>query len=471
MADNRKNEILEKISKYEFPDKFLKPAIEQRYVYVRWMLTLLDGSGIKINDKLNGIDIGGGASNIYSIILNLLNENCRMISSDIDGNILDEGMRTIKKNNLSENIKMIKGKSDELLSPFFENDNESSFDFTLCNPPFYSVSDDGSVSRENRSGRRKMIKSKYLEEAEKVEICLDQSLRDKSLTLFNDYESKRINDEDRNRFKKSLENGNELCFVVVLLLESLAYKNKIGLFTTQCGLKRTYKSMKWFLSKIDNIKSSFLQEVRVGRSYRWFFAWSFMFHIRTNYQFNENSFLSTSQEKYLTLRLNRTQLLRRSIEYKSVESFVEKTIELILENQLKMEQIHHNHFSANVALWKNFRLRKRQHKSDDNLHKQEKEEEEFFLMEKRTKINNQIQLNNNNNNNNNNNKNNNNNNNNNENNKNNMRMKSIIEFQINIDLTKLLDENILLQFVLISGSRADLNDIKEFLRHRLLEDN
>ena len=79
----------------------LIPRIPQRVNYILWIEDLFQERG---NEVLSGIDIGCGASCIFSILACAMNPNWIMIASDIDEKNIECAQANVSRNNLNEKI-------------------------------------------------------------------------------------------------------------------------------------------------------------------------------------------------------------------------------------------------------------------------------------------------------------------------------------------------------------------------------
>ena len=80
----------------------------------------------------NGIDIGCG-SGIISLIMLCTNETLHMTGIDVNENAAETASSNIQRNGLSARYKVICGDIREHRKLF----NTGSFDFAVCNPPYY----------------------------------------------------------------------------------------------------------------------------------------------------------------------------------------------------------------------------------------------------------------------------------------------------------------------------------------------
>ncbi|KAI5200261.1 hypothetical protein E4T39_05788 [Aureobasidium subglaciale] len=133
----------------------LCPPVPVRYSYVRWLQDLMDTTNdIDAEDMskegITGLDIGIGASCIYSLLACSLRSSWNMLGTDIDPTSFTCANKNIEKNNMRPRISTrLNTAEDPLISPqAFGIDR---LDFTMCNPPFYSSAEDMVISSAGKS--------------------------------------------------------------------------------------------------------------------------------------------------------------------------------------------------------------------------------------------------------------------------------------------------------------------------------
>lgn len=126
-----------------------------RYNYVRWVQYLLDTTsdvGVKNPEKqqVTGLDIGIGASCIYSLLACSSRPSWTMFGTEIDPENFSNANKNIERNGLSERIHTkLNTVDDALISP--QAFGVDTLDFTMCNPPFYSSAEDMEASNANKA--------------------------------------------------------------------------------------------------------------------------------------------------------------------------------------------------------------------------------------------------------------------------------------------------------------------------------
>ncbi len=118
---------------WDFPNDNLCPPVPGRVDYIHYLAELLEATSV--NENIEVLDIGTGASCIYPILGNA-EYGWNFTGTDIDINSLDFAKKIIDKNNLT---KMIDLRHQTDSSQIFKGilNSKDKFSATLCNPPFY----------------------------------------------------------------------------------------------------------------------------------------------------------------------------------------------------------------------------------------------------------------------------------------------------------------------------------------------
>ena len=133
------------------PHDTLIPTVPQKLNYILWiedLLKLVRGRG----HTIKGIDIGTGASCIYALI-GAKRNGWEFVATEIDGVSKEFADRNVQDNKLGHLIDVrLVGPNDILCAVV---DDESEFDFCMCNPPFYWSEDEAQGQGKNRTERRR----------------------------------------------------------------------------------------------------------------------------------------------------------------------------------------------------------------------------------------------------------------------------------------------------------------------------
>ena len=182
---------------WNIPKGYLCPPIPSRVDYIHY---LADVVSLKKNqNKVKGLDVGTGANCVYPI-LGAKVYNWQMVGCDIDENAITAAKANIKSNpKLVGNVEIRFQKEPANLFAGIIKPEEY-FDFTMCNPPFYSSQEEARQVAEKKRKNLK-ISDKY----------------------------------QRNFGGESHElwcNGGEALFLKRMIKESKSFKNQVGLFTS-----------------------------------------------------------------------------------------------------------------------------------------------------------------------------------------------------------------------------------------------
>jgi 23S rRNA A1618 N6-methylase RlmF len=124
---------------FDMPLNHLCPPVPQRLNYIHWVADLL---GIMTkedarNAQVRGIDVGTGASAIFPL-LGYATYGWRFLGTEIDPESVASAQANIDRNKLGEKITVRHVASSENIFTDVILPSDGTFDFTLCNPPFFS---------------------------------------------------------------------------------------------------------------------------------------------------------------------------------------------------------------------------------------------------------------------------------------------------------------------------------------------
>ncbi|GAK89728.1 ribosomal RNA large subunit methyltransferase F [Nonlabens ulvanivorans] len=225
------------VNDWELPLDYLSPPIPSRVDYI---LHIADLVGEK---NKTGLDIGAGANMIYPILGTAM-FNWKMVGSEVDPDSYEFATALQNKISLpkSRKISNIKLRLQEDRGAILKNiiKPQELYDFTMCNPPFYS-SEDEAIKANQR----------------------------KNKNLGNEV-------SDRNFAGKSHElwcNGGEALFVKRLIKESVAFKAQVGWFTSLISRKENLPKLEKQLTKL---KATYkIVPMNSGNKKSRFIAWQF----------------------------------------------------------------------------------------------------------------------------------------------------------------------------------------------------
>ena len=222
------------IKYYHIPKGYLIPPIPSRLNYLNLINSLLTS---KNNDKIKtdiiGIDIGTGANIIYPILGYSLFK-WKIICTEINDEAYNNAKLILQKNNLEQNIFLIKQKNKSNIFLGILN-QENKYSFSICNPPYYDY---------------------------ETEIKLDDKKRDNEFNF------------DEVYYKQG-----ELGFFKRYFEESICYKKNVFLFTILIGKKSNAENIYDIINNQNNnndiIKLSNIQKIQTGNNLRYIIYWSF----------------------------------------------------------------------------------------------------------------------------------------------------------------------------------------------------
>jgi 23S rRNA (adenine1618-N6)-methyltransferase len=232
----------------EMPSDRLCPPVPVRWNYIRWLQDLIDNSGpwsdtndisiLDVNEprrRVTGLDIGVGASCIYSLLACASRPNWHMYGTDIDEHSLGFARANVSANGLLHRITLLKTTSSGPLIPL-EGLEVSGLDFVMTNPPFYSSSEDMKASYAGKN----ITPSAVCLGAENEMICP----------------------------------GGDLGFAMRIFGESLQLRERVQWFSVMFGRLKSAETFVTHLktSAVTNFAASDLQ---AGfKTKRWVIAWS-----------------------------------------------------------------------------------------------------------------------------------------------------------------------------------------------------
>ncbi|XP_023938566.2 U6 small nuclear RNA (adenine-(43)-N(6))-methyltransferase isoform X2 [Bicyclus anynana] len=221
------------------PEDRLVPTLPLRLNYILWIEDLM--SAINKSDPIFGLDIGTGACAIYPLLAAVKNK-WHMVGLETDSESLQHATYNISKNNLQNYIEVKENTTKSVLEYMFLDENSQTFEFCMCNPPFYTNIEE---LWESRSPARPEPKNGFTGSPHEL-----------------------------------ITEGGELQFCRKIIEESKLHKDKILIFTTMVGHKFNLKELIIDL-KADGIKYT-TTEFCQGRVTRWGLAWTYQ-----NYDFSK----------------------------------------------------------------------------------------------------------------------------------------------------------------------------------------
>ena len=228
----------------QVPDDRLCPPIPNRWNYVSWIQSLIDSTASSYANKYHpdrkvvGLDIGTGASAIYTMLCLKSRPNWTMCATDIDKKSFDSAARNLAINNLMTRSKLLQTTELTPMIPITAL-GVSHLDFTICNPPFFTDLNDmgASLKGEGKSWKPNAI-------------CTGSE-------------------------NEMIYPGGDLGFVTAIINESLVLRSKVQWYTSMLGKLDSAKAVIHLL-KSHGITNWAVGVIDTGGSTkRWLVAWSF----------------------------------------------------------------------------------------------------------------------------------------------------------------------------------------------------
>lgn len=194
---------------------------------------------LQLDYSLLGVDIGCGASCIYSLLISKT-KGWKMLGLETNKKNLDTAIDNVKSNNLTDLITCYHqpNKTNIFTEIPLCDLNKLDIDFCVCNPPFFSSVEE--LNYKNRSGKRKAPKNAQTGYGTELVIT-----------------------------------GGEVMFVKKIIDESLVLRSRIKIYSSMLGRKSSVNLILDYL-RANNINNFTTIEFCQGHTTRWGVAWSFL---------------------------------------------------------------------------------------------------------------------------------------------------------------------------------------------------
>nr|CRX79130.1 hypothetical protein ls5930a1_00173 [Leucosporidium scottii]CRX79207.1 hypothetical protein ls5931a1_00046 [Leucosporidium scottii] len=176
-----------------------------------------------------GLDIGTGSSCIYPLLGCRSYPSLHFVATDVDDHSLSYARHNVQQNRLADQVDVRKVQASGSMFP------AGDFDFTMCNPPFYSGADEVSDSLAAK-------------ELEPYAICTGGA-------------------------NEMVTEGGEVAFVGRMVEESLTCGERIRWFSSLLG---KYSSIAPLVAQLqrNSIENYTIKELSQGQTQRYILAWS-----------------------------------------------------------------------------------------------------------------------------------------------------------------------------------------------------
>jgi len=243
-----------KVLDWSIPKGHLCPPIPGRADYIHYIADLLgkdNGDSPPVGTKVKGLDIGTGTGCIYPILGNSI-YGWKFIGSEISNDAINNAKVILRSNpSLKKNIKIrFQPKNNLIFETIIKP--EEKFDFTMCNPPFYS-----SLEEANSSSDRK-VKNLNINRVQKG--------------------SAPINKNKPSNFGGAKAElwcpGGEVAFIKKMIKESATFKSQCRWFTTLVSNK-THLEDFYPLFEASQVQKTSTIEMHQGQKISHLLAWQF----------------------------------------------------------------------------------------------------------------------------------------------------------------------------------------------------
>ncbi|KAJ4463701.1 hypothetical protein C8R41DRAFT_852998 [Lentinula lateritia] len=226
--------------KIRLPPDRLCPPVPNRLNYILWLQDITLAS--RYLDEPNtqsivlGIDIGTGASAIYPLLACSLEKSWEFVVSEIDPSSFVTARQNISTNELDDRVQIIQSHAAVPILLPLHLDKERRFDFTMCNPPFYS-------------SLQEVIQSAEAKQYGPNAVCTGAEI-------------------------EMITSGGESAFVGKMVIESLDIRERCKWYTSMLGKLSSVAEVVDIL-KCHSIDNYIIMEFVQGQTRRWAVGWSF----------------------------------------------------------------------------------------------------------------------------------------------------------------------------------------------------
>lgn len=220
------------IQNWGIPKGHLCPPVPSRADYLHHLADLLSETNegkIPVGPKVKGLDIGAGTSCIYPLLGHSL-YGWKFIATDISSQALNNSKLILASN--PKHQKHIKTRFQKFPQSIFKNliKPDEKFDFTMCNPPFYSSAEEALLSSKNKAKNLNANKLK------KGQIH----------TTINENHPSNFGGKNAELWCP----GGEREFIQKMIQESVDFQEQVGWFTSLVSQKSNLALLKVFVKNL-----------------------------------------------------------------------------------------------------------------------------------------------------------------------------------------------------------------------------
>ncbi|KAF9986423.1 hypothetical protein BGZ65_007627 [Modicella reniformis] len=170
--------------------------VPNRVNYICWIEDLMKN---EFTRPICGIDIGTGASCIYPLLGCTRNKNWKMVATEIDDRSIEFAHGNVTRNKMQHIITIMKSSPPDIFPSALFEDSGRTYNFCMCNPPFYKDELDIQDGLEAKEGKPSAV-------------CQGTS-------------------------SEMMTTGGEVQFVKQMIDESIQWQTRIRWYTTMLGKK------------------------------------------------------------------------------------------------------------------------------------------------------------------------------------------------------------------------------------------
>ncbi|EPQ50290.1 hypothetical protein GLOTRDRAFT_123633 [Gloeophyllum trabeum ATCC 11539] len=216
------------------PGDRLCPPVPNRLNYILWLQDIVRETSDNPDGLVRGIDIGTGASAIYPLLACRLQPNWHFVATEIDQASYNHALANVLANGLADRVQVVRASPDAPLLPLGSLPDDT-FDFTMCNPPFYASKEEVDASAGGKL-------------AEPSGVCTGAAV-------------------------EMITPGGESAFVRRMVDESLVLRERCRWYTSMLGKLSSVTEVVGHL-KANDVPNYALTEFVQGHTRRWAVAWS-----------------------------------------------------------------------------------------------------------------------------------------------------------------------------------------------------
>ncbi|KAJ5563659.1 hypothetical protein N7535_008823 [Penicillium sp. DV-2018c] len=227
--------------KVDIPEDRLCPPVPNRLNYILWLQDLLDSTAGGLRERYDrdrevvGLDIGTGCIGIYPLLGCATRPRWNFAATDIDSNNIRTSQHNVALNNLESRIRIVHSDPNGPLIPL-EKLGCQTLDFTMCNPPFYTSSNELKQSAEQK-------------EREPFSTCTGAEV-------------------------EMVTSGGEVAFVKRMIDESLQLRDRVQWYTSMLGKLSSINALVEMLIKHGITNFAVTEFEQGSKTKRWAVAWS-----------------------------------------------------------------------------------------------------------------------------------------------------------------------------------------------------